>query len=99
MIYNRLYSFFFDNNILYEKQFVFQRQYSTDHTTVPDHNILLKKLFHYGVRDNNFKVTYRIKTTIAYQITSKIEYKNMICVYHKSQYLALYLVAIFNIYK
>ena len=79
MIYNRLYSFFFDNNILYEKQFVFQRQYSTDHTTVPDHNILLKKLFHYGVRDNNFKVTYRIKTRIAYQITSKIEYKNMIC--------------------
>ena len=79
MIYDRFYSFFFNNDILYEKQFVFQRQHSTDHMTVRGHNILLKKLFHYGARDNNFKVTYIIKTRIAYQITSKIEYKNVIC--------------------
>ena len=30
-----------------------------------DHNILLKKLFHYGVRGYNFlKVTYRIENNI-----------------------------------
>ena len=79
IIYNRLYSFFSENNISYKKQFGFQKQHSTDHAIVHlvneilksfenncytlgvfidltkafdtvDHNILLKKLFHYGVR-------------------------------------------------
>ena len=31
IIYNRLYSFFSENNILYKKQFGFQKQHSTDH--------------------------------------------------------------------
>ena len=94
IIYNRLYSFFSENIILYEKLFGFQKQHSTEHTTVHlvnkilksfdnkcynlgvfidlakafdtvDHNIQLKKLFHYGLRDNNFfKVTYRVENNI-----------------------------------
>ena len=85
IIYNRLYSFFSENNILYKKQFGFQKQHLTDHAIVylvneilksfenncytlgvfidltkaldtVDHNILLKKLFHYAVRDNTLKL-------------------------------------------
>ena len=32
IMYNRLYSFLVSNNILYEKQFGFQKEHSTDHT-------------------------------------------------------------------
>ena len=82
IIYDRLYSFFSENNILYKKQFGFQKQHSTNHAIVHlvnkilksfesncytlgvfidlkkafdmvDPNILLKKLFHHGVRGNN----------------------------------------------
>ena len=81
---NRLYSFFSENNILYKKQFGFQKQHSTEHAIVHlvntflisfgnncyalgafidlkafdtvDHNILLKKIFHHGVRCNNSKL-------------------------------------------
>ena len=112
IIYNRLYSFFSENNILYKKQFGFQKQYSTDHAIVHlvneilksfesnyytlgvfidltkafdtvDHNILLKKLFHYGVRGNNLKLLQSYlqnrKQYIAYGNSSKTEYKNVIC--------------------
>ena len=87
-IYNKLYSFFSENNILYKKQFGFQKQHSTDHVIVclvneilksfenncytlgvfidltkafdtVDYNILLKKLFHYGVRGNTLKPLQR----------------------------------------
>ena len=34
IIYNRLYSFFSENNNLYKKQFGFQKQHSTDHAIV-----------------------------------------------------------------
>ena len=34
IIYNRLYSFFSENNTLYKKQFGFQKQHSTDHAIV-----------------------------------------------------------------
>ena len=111
IIYNRLYSFFSENNILYKKQFGFQKQLSTDHATlhlvkkilksfenncytldiftdptkvfdIVDHNILLKKLFHYGGRANNLKLLQSYlqnrKQYIAYQNTSKTEYKNVI---------------------
>ena len=94
IIYNRLSSFFSENNILCKKQFGFQKQHSTDHAIVylvneilksfenncytsgvfidltkafdtVDHNILLKKLFHYGVRDNTFfKITYITENNI-----------------------------------
>ena len=47
-----------------------------------DHNILLKKLFHYGVRGNNLKLLQSYlqnrKQYIAYRNTSKTEYKNVI---------------------
>ena len=85
IIYNRLYSFFSENNTLYKKQFGFQKQYSTGHAIVHfvneilkpfenncytlgvfidltnafgtvDRNILLKNLFHYGVRGNTLKL-------------------------------------------
>ena len=111
-IYNRLYSFFSENNILYKKQFGFQKQHSTNHAIVHlvnkilksfesncytlgvfidltkafdtvDHNILLKKLFHYGVRGNNLKLLQsylqKRKQYIAYGNSSKTEYKNVIC--------------------
>ena len=112
IIYNRLYSFFSENNILYKKQFGFQKQHSTDHAIdhlvneilksfesncytlgvfidltkafdTVDHNILLKKLFHYGVRGNNLKLLQSYlqnrKQYIAYGNSSKTEYKNVIC--------------------
>ena len=34
IIYNRLYTSFYYNNILYKKQFRFQKQYLTDHAIV-----------------------------------------------------------------
>ena len=104
IIYNRLYSFFSENNILYKKQFGFQKQHLTDHAIVylvneilksfenncytlgvfidltkaldmVDHNILLKKLFHYGVRDNTLKLLqnylHNRKQYIAYENSSK----------------------------
>ena len=104
IIYNRLSSFFSENNILYKKQFGFQEQHSTDHAIVylvneilksfenncytlgvfidltkaldtVDHNILLKKLFHYAVRDNTLKLLqnylHNRKQYIAYKNSSK----------------------------
>ena len=104
IIYNRLYSFFSENNILYKKQFGFQKQHLTDHAIVylvneilksfenncytlgvfidltkaldtVDHNILLKKLFHYAVRDNTLKLLqnylHNRKQYIPYKYSSK----------------------------
>ena len=112
IIYNRLYSFFSENNILYKKQFGFQKQHSTDHAIVylvneilnsfenncytlgvfidltkafdtVDHNILLKKLLHYGVRGNTLKLLqsylHNRKKYIAYENSSRTEFKNVIC--------------------
>ena len=48
-----------------------------------DHNILLRKLFHYGIRDNNLKLLQSYlqnrKQYISCQNTEKTEYKNVIC--------------------
>ena len=84
VMYNRLYSFLVENDILYNKQFGFQKEHSTEHAVLQltnqilqsfnqdkftigvfidlskafdtvDHNILLKKLSFYGVRNNNLK--------------------------------------------
>ena len=48
-----------------------------------DHNILLKKLFHYRVRDNNLQLLQSYlqnrKQYITYQNTSKTEFKNVSC--------------------
>ena len=81
-MYNRFYSFLVKNYILYDKQFGFQKEQSTEHAILQltnqilqsfdqdkftigvfidlskafdtvDHNILLKKLPFYGVRNNN----------------------------------------------
>ena len=128
IIYNRLYSFFSENNVLYEKQFGFQKQHSTDHAIVHlikeilksfeskcytlgvfinvtktfgtvDYNILLKKLFHYGVRGNNLKLLQSYlqngKQYIACQNTSKTEYKNVICVVPQGSILGPLLFLIF----
>ena len=83
-MYNRLYSHLIENDILYDKQFGFQKEHSTEHAILQltnqilqsfeqdkftigvfidlskafdtvDHNILLKKLSLYGVRNNNLK--------------------------------------------
>ena len=111
IIYSRLYSFFSEDNILYKKQFGFQKQHSTDHAIVHlvneifksfenncytlsvfidlteafdtvDHNILLKKLFHYGVRGNNLKLLQSYlqnrKQYIACENFSKTEFKNVV---------------------
>ena len=82
IMYNRLYSFLIENNILYKKQFGFQKEHSTEHAILQltnqilesfnldkytigvfidlskafdtvDHNILLKKLSFYGVKNTN----------------------------------------------
>ena len=48
-----------------------------------DHNILLKKLFHYGVRGNTLKplqsYLHNRKQYIVYKNSSKTEFKNVIC--------------------
>ena len=48
-----------------------------------DNNIVLKELFHYGLRRNNleFPQSYlqNIKQYFASENTSKTEYKNVIC--------------------
>ena len=48
-----------------------------------DHNILLKKLFHNGVRGNNFKLLqsylHNIKQYVAYENSSKTEFNNVVC--------------------
>ena len=84
IMYNRLYSFLLDNNILYDKQFGFQKEHSTEHAILQltnqilqsfeqnkltigifidlskafdtvNHNILLRKLSFYGIRNSNLK--------------------------------------------
>ena len=84
IMYNRLYQHLQNNNILYDKQFGFQKANSTDHVFMQladqlydsfnenkftigvvidlskafdtvNHEILLKKLNHYGVIGNNLK--------------------------------------------
>ena len=94
IIYNRLFSFFSEN----KKQFGFQKQMKSFESNcytlgvfidltkafdTVDHNILLKKLFHYGVRGNNLKLLQsylqKRKQYIAYGNSSKTEYKNVIC--------------------
>ena len=42
MIYNRFYSFFSENNILYKKRFDFHEQHSTNHAIVHLVNEILK---------------------------------------------------------
>ena len=42
IIYNRLCSFFYENNTLYKKQFGFQKQHSADHAIVHLVNEILK---------------------------------------------------------
>ena len=106
IIYNRFYTFFIENDILYEKQFGFQKQHSTEDAIIHlvndilksfvsnkctlgvfidtvDQNILLRKLFHYGIRDNNLKLLQSYlqnrKQYISYQNTEKTECKNVIC--------------------
>ena len=83
-MYNKLYKYFTEHNILYSKQFGFQRNNSTEHVIIQlydqicesfeqnkftlgvfidfskafdtvDHNILIEKLLHYGVKGNNLK--------------------------------------------
>ena len=111
IIYNRLYSFYSENNTLHKRQFGFQEQHSTDHAIVylvneilnllkinailqvffidltiafdtVDHNILLKKLFHYGAWGNTFKLLqsylHNRKQYIAYENSSKTEFRNVI---------------------
>ena len=128
IIYNRLYSFFSENNTLYKKQFGFQKQHSTDHAIVylvnkilksfenncytagvfidltkafdtVDHNILLKKLFHYGVRGNILKplqsYLHNRKQYIAYENSSKTEFKNVICGVRQGSILGPLLFLIF----
>ena len=123
IIYSRSYSFFSEKNILYKKQFGFQKQHSTDHAIVYivneilksfknnchtlgvfidltkafdtlDRNILLEKIFHYEVIANTLKLLQSYlqngKQYIAYKNSSKTEFKNVILVYCKAQYLALY---------
>ena len=84
IMYNKLYKYFTEHNILYSKQFGFQRNNSTEHAIIQlydqicesfeqnkftlgvfidfskafdtvDHNILIEKLLHYGVKGNNLK--------------------------------------------
>ena len=84
VMYNRLYTFLIENNILYDKQFGFQKENSTQHAILQltnqilqsfeqnkftigvfidlskafdtvDHNILLRKLSIYGIKDTNLK--------------------------------------------
>ena len=42
IVYNRLYTFVSENNILYKKQFGFQKQHSADHAIVHLVNEILK---------------------------------------------------------
>ena len=66
-----------------------------------DHNILLRKLFHYGIRDNNLKLLQSYlqnrKQYVSYQNTEKIEYKNVICGVPQGSILGPLLF--FSIYK
>ena len=84
IMYNKIYQHLRDNNLLYNKQFGFQKNNSTDHAIMQlydqvcnafeenkftlgifidlskafdtvDHQILLNKLLHYGITDNNLK--------------------------------------------
>ena len=133
IIYNRLYSFFSENNVLHKKQFGFQKQHSTDHAIVylvnqilksfenkcytlgvfidlkkafdtVDHNILLKKLFHYGVKGNTLKLLqsylHKRKQHIAYKNSSKTEFKNVICGVSQGSILGplLFLIFINDLY-
>ena len=116
IIYNRLYSFFSENNTLYKKQFGFQKRHSTDHAIVHlyilgvfvdltntfdkvDHNILLKKLFHYGVRGNTLKLLqsylHNKKQYIAYENSSKTKFKKVICSVPQGSILGPLLFSIF----
>ena len=65
------------------------------------HNILLKKLFHFGVRGNTLKLPqsylHNRKQYIAYENSSKTEFKNVICDIPQDSILGP--LTIFNIYK
>ena len=45
VIYNRLYSFVINNNILFEKQFGFQKNHSTEHAILYLTDQIMKKTF------------------------------------------------------
>ena len=79
IIYSRLYSFFSENNILYKKQFGFQKQHSTDHVMVYLVNEVLKSfenncytlgVFIYLTKAFLQSYVHNIKQYIAYENSS-----------------------------
>ena len=64
-----------------------------------DHNIVLKKLLHYGVRGNTLKLLQSYlqnrKKYIAYENSSKTEFKNVTCSVPQGSILAPLLFLIF----
>ena len=111
-MYNRLYLYLTENNLLYNKQFGFQKRHSTDHAIVQladqihemfdkdiytpgvfidlskafdtvDHKILLKKLSHYGIKNESLDwVTCYLsnrKQFIGYNVNSKSALLDIVC--------------------